>query len=120
MFGVAGHYIYINVPDADGHAARHIVTEIGRNLEQEISEDNYSCGLYEQQTVGSVLSDMLSSSIAHKLNPLSAGCFETTCSLSVSYCRPWQTQECNQTFLIYQRDQNDDAILGSFKCIDLP
>jgi hypothetical protein len=85
-----------------------------------ISSENFSCENEPDKNVGKLFVGMVSDSMAHESNTLSAGCYERICTITYDYCKPWQTSECGSRILYYEKSDNDKILSGSFKCIDVP
>lgn len=86
--------------------------------------ENFSCefsgviGL--KPTVGNVVASIISSNLTTMRNRQSFGCFENTCSLSISNCQPWQSNECSERFLRYEIDKQGVINPKTFACFDVP
>ena len=85
-----------------------------------ISPQNFSCEGNVKKTVGAVVASIFENNLLYERNRVSLGCFEKTCTLSVTYCAPWQEQECGSRFLKFKMDPNKSINASSFACIDMP
>jgi len=85
-----------------------------------ISDENFSCGDSSERVVGKIFSQMVGDSMAHEAVTLTAGCTNSTCSISYDYCKPWQTTECGSRVLVYEIDESRSIKSNTIKCLDLP
>lgn len=85
-----------------------------------ISDENYACDGKLVKTVGSVVASLLELNAMNQINMLTYGCFNDTCTMSVSNCKPWQDQECSTRFLKYNIDKSNKIKLNTFSCFDMP
>lgn len=100
------------------------ISHLVRYANTPIKAENFSCNVgpevTRKPTVGSVLASIVSSNLTTIRNRQSFGCFDNTCSLSISDCKPWQSSECSQRFLKYELDDQNKIRPTSFSCIDVP
>ena len=88
--------------------------------EVEIREGNYLCEGKRERSVGSVLGNILDWNLNNNRNMVFLNCFELTCSVGISSCKPWQETECGSYFLEFEVDNERNINHESFKCIEVP
>lgn len=120
LCGGLAHYLYFYSTDHGPLVDRGVINALVQHADHPISEANNGCRLPRFKTVGSVLADLVAENSRNNYNALMAGCINQVCSLSLSYCKPWQHQECNQVFLQYRQDEQGRVITESFHCFDMP
>jgi len=100
------------------------ISHLVRYTNTPIKAENFSCSSVTQAgikpTVGNVLASMLSSNLTTIRNRQSFDCFENTCALSITDCKPWQASECSTRFLKYEVNEKQRINPLSFNCIDVP
>lgn len=85
-----------------------------------ISPAHNACEGKPVNTVGDVVASLLEQNTLDSHNRLNYGCYDNTCTVSVSDCKPWQQQECGSRFLTFQRDNQKNIDSQSFNCFDMP
>ena len=85
-----------------------------------ISDENNRCEGKPVKTVGDVVASLLELNTINKVNMLAYGCFNDTCSMSVSACPPWQESECSSRFLKFNIDNRNKIKANTFICFDIP
>jgi len=90
------------------------------NSEIVISKENYSCEGNSVKKVGAVIASLLESNRSSKRNSLSYGCYQSVCTMSVSNCKPWQTNECGSRYLKFNIDEEGNINASTFSCFDIP
>lgn len=85
-----------------------------------IAEENYTCEGKPLKTVGAVVASLLESNKRHSRNVLSYGCYNSVCTMSVTDCNPWQSNECSSRFLKFDLNANGNIDAKSFSCFDMP
>lgn len=100
------------------------ISHLVRYANTPIKPENFHCEGIPQETnkptVGNVLASLVTSNLTTIRNRQSFECFDNTCSLSISDCKPWQSGECSQRFLKYELDAQNRIRATSFSCIDVP
>ncbi|WP_104402647.1 hypothetical protein [Vibrio penaeicida] len=84
-----------------------------------LRQDQRSCYL-DSNTVGDVIASLIGNNMQNHINRLDAGCFEQTCTISLSSCLPWESSECDQTFLKYDTSITGEIKPNSFACVSVP
>ena len=108
---------------SDGEPGRPIAGEMEELISVShtpITADNFSCPDYIKREVGAVMSAILSDNLQNTRNMSSFGCYDKTCSFSVTDCKPWQHQECGGLYLVYEVDENGAIDPSSFRCVQMP
>ena len=85
-----------------------------------MTKDNYSCEGETKETVGDVVASIIEINNRYKRNMLSQGCYNDTCTLSVTNCMPWQNQECGSRILRFNINKENVIKESTFTCIDMP
>ncbi len=85
-----------------------------------ISKENFSCEDYMPKDVGSLVAIIFGWNMVNNINMVSFGCHQKICHLAISNCKPWQDQECGQTFLVYEVNEHNLIKEKTFKCIQVP
>lgn len=85
-----------------------------------ISEENMNCENWFDNKVSSVLSELIHQNMFYKRNISKFSCTGNVCYFSLSYCKPWQTEECSEVYLKYEIDINRDIVKESIMCILMP
>ena len=85
----------------------------------EILKENFQCeGAGE--TVGDVISDIISCGASRLVNPINSSCNEGKCAYVVSNCYPWQSDSCGLIMLSFVLENNKEIDPHSFKCLEVP
>lgn len=113
-------WFYSYFPQADFEQDKINIEDILEYSNVTISEGNFSCGVDVENNVGSVVGSIVELNSLNKRNMLTFGCFENTCSIMVTNCMPWKSQECGNRILKLNINQNNKIITESFTCIDMP
>ncbi len=85
-----------------------------------IIDENMSCENWFDNKISSVLSDLIYQNMFNNRNMTTFSCIDNVCYFSLSYCKPWQSQECSTVFLKYEIESNRDIIEDSVMCIVAP
>ena len=85
-----------------------------------ISDENNSCEGQPVKTVGAAVASLLELNTINSRNMLAYGCFNDTCSMSISMCKPWKDYECSSRFLKFNVDENNQIKPSTFMCFDMP
>jgi hypothetical protein len=117
VFGnwAGSHYVQRTVVDQ-----QELLEQLMSYSDISISDNNYACEGRAVRTVGAVISSQLEMNAANTRNKLSYGCFENTCTMSISDCKPWQDQECSSRFLRFDIDERNRIVPETFNCFDMP
>lgn len=94
--------------------------ELFKHTNTIISEDNYSCEGPKLETVGDVMASIYERSLYKARNMFAFGCYEQTCSLSETSCKPWQSSECGSRILRFELSKQNKIDKESFTCLDMP
>jgi hypothetical protein len=86
----------------------------------QLSEENYSCEGKPLRTVGAVIASIIEFNSRHSKNMVSYGCYNGTCTVSHTDCKPWQGSECSSRFLKFELNEAGDIKADSFSCFDMP
>ncbi len=86
----------------------------------QISEENNSCDGKPVRTVGAVIASIIEFNSRHSKNMVSYGCYNETCTISYTDCKPWQSSECSSRFLKFQLNETGNIKTNSFSCFDIP
>ena len=96
------------------------IEQLFAHTAQTITPGSFSCEGDVKSIVGSVIGSIFEAN-SHKVrNRVTYGCDGNTCTLSISNCAPWQSQECGQRILYFEHDQTGAIRSSTFKCIDVP
>lgn len=85
-----------------------------------ISDENNSCEGQPVNTVGAAVASLLELNTINSRNMLTYGCFNDTCSMSISMCTPWKDFECSSRFLKFNIDADKKILPSTFMCFDMP
>jgi len=85
-----------------------------------ISDENNSCEGPPVKTVGAVIASLLELNKINNRNMLTYGCFNDTCSMSITMCTPWKDFECSSRFLKFNVDSDNTILPSTFMCFDMP
>ena len=85
-----------------------------------ISDENNSCEGQPVNTVGAAVASLLELNTINSRNMLTYGCFNDTCSMSISMCTPWKDFECSSRFLKFNIDDDNQILPSTFMCFDMP
>ncbi len=101
---------------------QEMLEEVFRHSNLAIVADNFSCEGFDRSTVtvGSVLATLYDTNSRKPRNMVKIGCFYNKCSIMVSECMPWQSEECNSRFLRFDLLGENHIDPNSFACIDVP
>ncbi|GAA3921181.1 hypothetical protein [Litoribacillus peritrichatus] len=97
-----------------------LLEKVLANSNTAILEENYACEGRPVRTVGAVMASLIESNKTNIRNELTYGCFESTCTISISDCKPWQDQECSTRFLKFNVNDQKTIQTETFSCIDMP
>lgn len=97
-----------------------LMEQLLAHAEVGILDEYYGCEGKPVKTVGAVVSSLLEFNAASRSNKLSYGCYQNTCSMSFSHCKPWQGKECSSRFLTFELHEGGAINPASFRCFDLP
>ncbi len=97
-----------------------VLEEVLKYSNTHIESKNFSCEGKIQKTVGAVIGSIYDFNNHNTRNMVSFGCFEKTCVLSISDCKPWQSQECGSRLLRFEINADNEIDPTSFTCIDVP
>lgn len=118
--GAFGYYLIVHSQINYNNDASELISKVLPFSDKEIKQENYRCEGSKSRKVGEVLSSIFGGSLAYKINPLSATCSKSECSIVFSSCKPWQTAECGSRILVFTQQPNGNVIPSSFKCLDVP
>ncbi|CCO45517.1 conserved hypothetical protein [Vibrio nigripulchritudo SOn1] len=96
-----------------------LLSQVLKHANVPLRQEQRAC-YYNSETVGDVVASLVSNNMQNHINRLDAGCFEQTCTISLSSCLPWETSECDQTLLKYETAQNGSIKPETFQCISIP
>jgi len=85
-----------------------------------ISDENNSCEWIPVKTVGAAVASLLELNKVNERNMLTYGCFNDTCSMSITMCTPWKDFECSSRFLKFNIDSDNKILPSTFMCFDMP
>jgi hypothetical protein len=85
-----------------------------------MSDENNSCEGQPVKTVGAAVASLLELNTINSRNMLTYGCFNDTCSLSITMCTPWKDFECSSRFLKFNIDADNKILPSTFMCFDMP
>jgi hypothetical protein len=85
-----------------------------------LTDENNACEGDPRNTVGEVVASLLEFNKQTDVNKLSYGCYGATCTMSISDCKPWQSQECSSRFLKFNMNDRNEIDESSFSCFDMP
>lgn len=99
-----------------------ILEEIFQHANHVINPDNFSCEGFDNESisVGTVLATLYNTQSRKPHNIVEVGCFENKCSIMVSECMPWQSEECSSRYLRFDLTNEHRIDPDSFACIDVP
>lgn len=84
-----------------------------------INTDNFSCEGFGS-SVGSTLNAIFGANRNDYLNRISEDCYENKCTITHSNCKPWQSDSCGSTSLVFTIDDGGNIEKHSFKCLQMP
>jgi hypothetical protein len=117
--GVATWLIsYRSFPETDLQYLQ--LDELLKNSNYQIEDQNWSCENISQKNIGSVLSRMFSDNIDNSRNQIGYGCVNETCNFHMSYCKPWQNEECSELILKFDILQSGLPKIETANCILMP
>jgi hypothetical protein len=85
-----------------------------------IEDEHFSCEGEIGETVGAVIGSIYDFNNQNVRNMVSFGCYDSSCVLSISNCKPWQSQECGSRLLRFEINTNKEIDTASFACLDVP
>ncbi len=85
-----------------------------------ISDQNMSCENWFDNRVSSVLSELIYQNMSNTRNMSNFSCAGNVCFFSLSYCKPWQSQECSEVYLKYEIDSDRAILKDTVMCILMP
>ena len=118
--GITACYVYFYKNTYQHSESNELVEKILHYANSPISDDNYACEGKPVKTVGSAVASLIELNTLNKVNSLVSGCFEDTCTMSVSDCSPWEGSECSTRFLKVNLDSNHQIKPNTFTCFDIP
>ncbi len=118
--GGAGVWLYYVSDKPSSVDQSQFLEQLLAHAEVEILGEHYGCEGKPVKTVGAVVSSLLEFNAASRSNQLSYGCYQNTCSMSFSHCKPWQGEECSSRFLTFELNEIGAINPASFRCFDLP
>lgn len=98
---------------------RHLV-KLMESASLNISDENWSCESYVENSIGHVASMIFSENIRSKWDQVNFGCINESCHFSLNYCKLWQSSECSTLILRYGIDQDSMPIETTAQCILMP
>jgi hypothetical protein len=120
MVGTALSWVYFYTHSQANSDNQQLLENLLQYANTAITNDNYACTGKPVKTVGATIASLLELNSTSKINSLSYGCFKETCTVSVTSCAPWQTNECSSRFLTFTIDGSNNIQPNTFSCFDLP
>jgi uncharacterized protein YaiE (UPF0345 family) len=119
---MGGTYIWVSSYLDDPRENKTLITleEVFKYSNTQIESEHFSCEGETGKTVGAVVGSIYDFNNQNTRNMVSFGCFENTCVLSISDCKPWQSQECGSRLLRFEINTKKEIDPTSFTCIDVP
>ncbi|MCP4180187.1 MAG: hypothetical protein GY756_20680 [bacterium] len=120
---IGSSYIWISTySDTSGNYSENKIEleEVLKYSNTQIKDDNFSCEGETAKTVGAVVGSIYNMNNHNIRNMVSFGCYNNTCSLSISDCKPWQSQECGSRHLVFEINNEKEIDSTTFKCFDVP
>ncbi len=121
--GVVGGFVhwgstYLSVAS---HVSTPVTMEqLLEHTSQPITPDNFSCEGDVKPFVGSVIGSIYEANNHNVRNRVTYSCEVQICTLSVTNCAPWQSQECGSRILYFESSETGMIRTNTFKCIDVP
>jgi len=120
MLGVGSCYFYFYQASNQYLGENELVEKVISYADTSILDENYACEGKPVKTVGAVVASLIELNTINKVDSLVSGCFEDTCTMSVSDCSPWEGSECSTRFLKVNLDSNHQIKPTTFTCFDMP
>ncbi len=119
---IGSSYVWISsYSDTSGNYENTIELEkVLKYSNTQIKDNNFSCEGETGRTVGAVIGSIYDINNHNIRNMVSLSCFNNTCVVSISNCKPWQSQECGSRHLTFEIDNEKEIDSTTFKCIDVP
>ncbi|MGI5308581.1 hypothetical protein [Rheinheimera sp. WS51] len=118
--GIAIEWIHSYHETQDKSDKSQMLEKVLTHANIQILEENYSCDGKPVQTVGAVIASIIEFNSSHSKNMVSYGCYNETCTISYTDCKPWQSSECSSRFLKFQLNETGNIKKNSFSCFDMP
>lgn len=107
-------------PSYDYNHDKITIEDILKHSNVTMTKNNFACEGELKQNVASVIGSILELNNLNKRNMLSFGCFQNICTIMVSNCMPWQSQECGSRILKVYINKKNEIQPDTFSCIDIP
>ena len=85
-----------------------------------IVSSSFHCESETNRTVGGVLSAIYHSNSNGYINRINESCIAGSCQITYSNCKPWQSDGCGSTSLLFEVYDNRKINPKSFKCVQVP
>ena len=113
-------WVYSYYPERPYVKDKISIEDILRYSNTTIAENNFSCEGDTKLNVGAVTASIIELNNLNKRNSLTFGCYQNICTLMVSNCLPWKSQECGNRILKLETNEEDQILPSTFSCIDVP
>jgi len=120
ILGGVSVFMYFHKTNYQDYVYSGLVEKVLKYSNQMITDENNSCEGEPINTVGDVVASLLEMNKYNKVNMLSYGCFNDTCTMSLSTCQPWDGEECSSRFLKFNINEQSEIRADSFVCFDMP
>lgn len=118
--GVGGYFWAIHTKVDFDKDRTQLIEQVLTYSNTVITEENDSCEGPKGKRVGHVVASIFGLGHAYTVNPISAGCGDSVCTITLNHCKPWQDAECSSRILRFDQNNNGDIDPSSFICLDLP